>query len=249
MAKLLLIALVIFCTADARAGATFFWRAESTTFDGTHDYSAGDNSPSAVSLVEISATASRYGTNGINTPSNNDYYIFDSGSIFNTTRGAVAFKVQFKAWGGDDSIFSVYNAGAVSDQIILQTTGTDELLMRHRVNGGDNNTHETTAANLALDTWYSLVLRWDADDNIRRIEVYTDGGSLIEGLSATDSIDAQAAFTDFTIGNGDNSMRLWMDNIVVANDDADPVQTWVNYTSYSQIASGSGGLLLRRRRQ
>ncbi len=240
--KLLLSLILATVGANALAADTFFWRMEATTLDGTHDFSAGDTTATAISAVELSATAARYGTNGLNTPTSIDQYSFTATGITSTTRGAVAFKIQFKAWGGDDQIFSAFNSGAPSDQITLQTTGTDELLYRHRVSGGDNSTTTTTAANLALDAWYTFAIRYDTAANTRSVEVWSDDGTtLLHSESSSDPLDPQAALDTFLIGNGDNSMRCWIDNLVISDDDADPVQTWANYTSYTQISGGGGG--------
>lgn len=222
---------------------TMFWRCESTTFDATHDFSAGDSTPTAVSLIAIDNTADRYGTNGINANvTSNDYYEFDAASIFSTTEGAVGFKLQIKATGGDTEILAAYNAGAPSDQIILQTNGTDELLMRHRVNGGDNNTVTTTAADMAVDTWYGVVIRWDTNAEVFRIEVYNDNGTLKHGVSNAIAISPQGALTIFSLGTNNGSARFWIDNFVVGNDYDDPIQTWIDYTSYTQISGGSSSI-------
>lgn len=228
---------------------TFFWRCESTTLNGTDDFSAGDTTATAVSLVELTAGAARYGSLGINTPGSADWYEFDSASIVSTTQGAVAFRCRITALGGDSTIFAVYNSGAPADQISLTTldTGTN-LRLRHRVNGGDNNTLDTTALNLTTSTWYTFVIRWNTNTNTLRLEVYDDSGTLIQGVENTPTVDPQSALTTFQFGSGDNSARYNLDNLVISNDSTDPVQTWASYTSYTQIAGSSTGLLLRRRR-
>lgn len=239
--KKLLLALLLACALPVDAGNTFFWRCEGTTLDATHDHSAGDTTATAFSAIAIDATSALVGSNGCNANAgSDDNYNFASASIFSTAQGAAAFKVQVKTWGDDTSILSIYNAGAPSDQIILELEGTDELLMRHRVNGGDNNTHTTSASNLVINTTYIFVIRWNVSTSTRRIETYTSGGTLIEGISATSpALSAQGALTIFEFGTGGGGGRFWLDNLVVGDAYADPVETWANYTSYTQIGGSS----------
>jgi len=221
---------------------TFFWRCEGTTLTGPNDFSAGDTTATAVSLVAIASGAAKFGSNGLDANvTSGDYYEFASASIFDVGANAIGFKLQIKATGADTEIFTVYNAGAPSDQVSLTTSGTDELQLRHRVNGGDNNTFTTTAADMAVDTWYGVVLRWDAAADLQRIEVYNDAGTLLHGVTSSTAISPQGALTIWKIGTDNGSARFWIDNIVVGNSYSDPIETWINYsTGYTQISGGGG---------
>lgn len=250
--KKLLFALLVLAALPVDAANTLFWRCEGTTLDATHDHSAGDTTATAVSSIAVDATAVRFGTNGCNAAiSGDDYFSFTATSIVSTTEGAAGFKINPQTWGADTGVLAMYNTGAPSDQIVVTLTGTDEVRLRFRVNGGNNDTAETTAANLVTSTWYGIVVRWDTAANLIRVEVYNDAGTLIQGVTNSGStIDPQAAINEINFGDTDSTGRHYLDNLVIGDDYDDPVQTWINYTSYTEIGGGGGGggLLLRRRR-
>ena len=67
---------------------TFFWRCESTTFSGTDDYSAGDDTPTSTGAPAISSTQAFVGTNSIFVDAVGENYNFASTSIWTDAPGS-----------------------------------------------------------------------------------------------------------------------------------------------------------------
>ena len=75
---------------------TFYWRCEGTTLDGTHDYSAGATTMTAIGGGEsISATAAKIGSNGVLNTDGADYYYCSPASIVTANEGSFGWWLQW----------------------------------------------------------------------------------------------------------------------------------------------------------
>lgn len=227
----------------------FFWRCEGTTLDGTHDYSAGDTTATLTSGAAINTDAARIGTNGLDCPTIGDYASFaiSSGDLISQSVGALAFSFRLVAFLPSNSLFQAKNS-ANSSQITVQMIGTDdatgrELQFRIRLHGGIDKSVGTTAANLALNTWYAVVCRWDEPANDMRIEVYDAAGSLITAVEdLATNFDQPTGLDSLRIGETLNfgSSDFHIDNVFIADTYAEPLENFLDITSYTEYgASGA----------
>lgn len=227
----------------------FFWRCEGTTLDGTHDYSAGDTSATATGSAAIATAAVKVGSNGVECVNGTDYYAFDSASIATIDQGSMACWFQYKT--------AVPTAGylipltireqspAQTDDLIgIQSEASQELRLSLRKEGSAIVTLATTAANLAIDTWYFVTASWHLSADKRRIRVYDASGSLIQEVedTSTDLAGCTPGTVD-TIRVGNNSSHtsgVYVDNVFIgdAYADADTFYSKRDITSYTQY-SGS----------
>lgn len=227
---------------------TFFWRCESETLDGTHDYSAGDTTATSVNSASIGAGGARVGSNGIVAESSGSRYQLDAASIFSVSEGSIGFFVKWAGWIAGQQIFRV-NGTAANDLIAIETSGADgagtrELLLRHRVSGGANIlTSPTTAADIALNTWYFVIAKWNVTTNLLRLEVYDTDGTLLDATQDTAGIDPQADLITLQLGDTNlGNVDVYIDNVFVATayDDAADILANFDITSHTEIGGGGG---------
>lgn len=229
---------------------TFFSRCEGTTLDGTHDYSAGDTTWTLVSGAEFSTSGVKVGTNGLYTPSGDDYAQLDAASIVDRTVGTVAFWLRINTIAAFTWIFNLQGTAA-ADRITIEDGGGGDLTLRHRVNGGNNIAVSTSSAGLTTAAWYFVQAHWSAAQDDLRLEVYNSSGTLIQaaenlsanlGGSPADIISIQA-------GTQQASGRFSIDNIFIGNSYADDFlasRDITSYTSYGFVGPPKSlGLLLR----
>lgn len=218
---------------------TFFWRCEGTTLDGTHDFTAGDNTATLNGGAEISAAAALIGSNGLNCPTADDYAIFSPASIISVGAGAVAFSFRTSTWNADKWIFFTTGT-APSDFLAIALNGTDEIQARHRVAGGSDVTIVTTAANLVVDTVYRVVCRWDTTADDFRLEVYNSSNVLIEAVeSLSTGIDNWADVLTFNVGAANTGAGVHIDNVFIADAYDEALENFLSITSYTQYGSSS----------
>jgi len=227
----------------------FYWRCEGTTLDGTHDFTAGDTTASAGSAGAINSDAARFGTNGIDCPtaSDNMNFAVSGTDLVDPSVGSAAFSFRLVAFVSGQSMLNIRGT-STNDNITVTTLGTDdatgrELRLRYRSTSGgaENRTVDTTNANLAENTWYACVARWDATADLIRLEVYDASGTLIEGVTGSTSI---SVLTDVVgvywgevgaVGGSD----LHVDNVFIADAYAEPLEDFLDITSYT--AYGASG--------
>jgi hypothetical protein len=225
----------------------FFWRCEGTTLDGTHDYSAGDTTATLNSGALINADAARIGTNGLDIPTASDNARFDAASIIAPAVGSLALSVRFTTFASGRSVAWAFGTNTL-DQILLETTGTDdatgrELRIRYRstTGGAENVVLATTAADLALATWYGVVIRWDATANLLKLEIYNDDGSLRTEVSSTSAISPPADLVSMWWGeSGAGAIDLHLDNLFIADTYEEPLEDFLDITSYTEYGAAGG---------
>lgn len=218
---------------------TFFWRCETETLDGTHDYSAGDTTAAPTSLVELSASAARVGSLGINTPSSEDYYTFDSASIFSTSQGALGFWFNAQTWLDAAHLVWFYGTSP-NDNLRIETANTNEILGRINRNGIGTKLIVTTDADLSTGTWYFIIARWHTANNDFRIEIYNNDLSL--RTSIEDLTTSQSGWTDITtfgVGTTNAGNLHYIDNIFIADSYSEPIENFMTITSYTAYGSSN----------
>lgn len=247
--SLVLVGIFLFVAAyfnrvEAGNSVNFFWRAEGTTLDPTHDFSVGDTTATLNSTAAINTDAARIGTNGLDIPSSSDHYSFviSSGDLMHPGTASIALWFRIVTFGG--SFFSSTLTSNPSTNITAFLSGTDdatgrEVTLRNRLAGNLNVTLSTTAADLALNTWYFLVARYDEPNNDRRIEIYNSDGSLRTAVEDLTTDFAQATGIDnLAVGEATGATAdLHLDNIFIADDYNEPLQNKMNITSWTEYES------------
>src|SRR5688572_7081375 len=183
----------------------FFWRCETTTLDGTADFSSGDTTATANGAVSLDAAAGLVGTLGILCAAN-QHYRFDTASIANRLVGAMAGWIRLTSNpSGIASLFMVRGTSA-SDFYYIGTggnwstdTGEMRLVSSSTDTGGGSTTIVTSGAALSLNTAYFIVAKWDQANSLRRIEIYNSDGSL---RSSAENTSAYVAPLDLTLSTG-----------------------------------------------
>lgn len=241
-------ALILINKAQAVNSVNFFWRAEDTTLDGTHDFSAGDTTAELQSTAVIDPGAAFIGTNGLDIPSSADNARFDitSGDLIDVDTGAIAFWFRLITFSGG-TLFNALQVANGAHNITIFPIGTDdatgrEISFRVRRGGGLNVSISTTDADLALNTWYAVVARYDEPNSDMRIEIYNDDGSL-RGTPAEDlntNFDQPGALDRLNIGEASGTASdRHMDNIFIADDYNEPLEDKLFITSWTEYESSA----------
>ncbi len=247
---------------------TFYWRAEnSTTLDGTHDYSANDTT-AFNTLASFSGAAAYKGSYGILLPASTaaNYKVSATDIINNAASpassvGSAAFMIKFA--GAIQTTTGLYygfrpiDIGSSVDSI--QTiTGADDGsgAMKFQLAIGNVSVTaylSTSEYCIDADNWYAVVVRWDIPGNRRRIEVYNTAGTLV-GLGEDTSTNlgsyAPGLLTEIRWGRtAGHANDVYLDNMFVADAYDDITATYVlNMTSYTEWGTlGSSPLLLPHR--
>jgi hypothetical protein len=233
---------------------TFFWRCEGTTFDATHDYSAGDSTPTSLGTPSIAAGAAKVGSNGISCPvSVTSHYAFDAASIVGMV-GSAGFWYQAVSANPAAGTLGFQVAGTDTANLMnVLANGTDEIQFRNALSGSGNNNLTSTAANLAPDTWYGIIIRWDfttPSSSSKKLEVYDSAGSLLSGLPAeltgTDlsaSVPAELATLQCGRHSSTSAVVQYSDNFIIGSGYNDVTAAMLAYDSYTDFSSVLAGLL------
>lgn len=227
---------------------TFFWRCEGTTFDATHDYSAGDSTPTSLGSPSIEAGAAKVGSNGISGPASaTSHYAFDAASILGMV-GSAGF--WFQAVTANPATGSAYGFQVVgadtANLIAVYASGTDEIQFRNVLSGGSNSNLTSSAANLVAGSWYGVIIRWDfttPSSSSKKLEVYDSAGNLLSGLpselTGTDlsaSVPAELATIQCGRHSSGSAVVQYADNFVISDTYAEVTAAMLSYTSYTQFA-------------
>lgn len=223
---------------------TFFWRcgdpSGSTTLGGD-DYSAGDTTATLTSAT-LSTTRARVGTYSLYSAGVGHNAAFSPTSIAVPSEGSAALSIYI-----DNSLVEWSSllrlVGSGDDQISLRLNSSpnnDELILKIQRDGETDGDVVTSAANLALDTWYGIVIRWRSSDNSRAIEVYDASNSLITSASSTASVLFPTSFTEIRIGDdgGGGAWQAYIDNVFIADDYDEPLEDYLDITSYTEYSGG-----------
>jgi len=226
---------------------TFFWRCEGTTLDGTDDSTAGDNTATAQSSVTLDAAAGLVGTNGILSDAVNRRFTFTPTSLISPTVGAAAclFRFPTTVAGAAQTLFFFRGAASANDCIFVDVAASQELRFAIRHVSAGLVSLTTTAANLQAGLTYGVVVRWDQPNNYRRIEVYDSAGALIQAVEDLATAYTAPAALDATTGIawgdvGGFSQTCHIDNCFIADAYAEPLESNLLITSFTQYDSGGG---------
>ena len=241
---------LIFSETTPTNSVNFFWRAEGATLDNTHDYSVGDTTATLGSTAAINTDAAYIGTNGLDIPSSSDnaQFTVSNGDIINTITGSFGFWFRMVTFTTASMFAAVENAQQANN-ITIARSGTDdatgrEILFRIRRSGGANVTLTTTDADLALNTWYFVLARFDEPNNDRRLEIYNTDGSLrtaVEDLAT--NFDQLSALDTLYIGEiGGGATDVHIDNIFIADDYNEPLEDNMNITSWTEYGAAADTL-------
>jgi hypothetical protein len=229
---------------------TFYWRPASTTLDGTDDYTAGDSTATASGAPSITA-------NGLETTDASDWYYFDPTSIASTSVGAAAFVIQFPVavpGSGYDFGIRFIDAGG-TNYLAVRTAGATTGFSFRSANAGATNTTTTSGVTVSSATDIGIVIRWDFPNDLMRIEAYSTDGTPL-GTAGEDSAADTSTFQPsgsfatygFQIGNMSSQTNVcYIKNIFVADDYNEPLEDFLDITSYTQYAPApdpGGDLLL-----
>lgn len=227
----------------------FFWRCEGTTLDGTHDFTAGDNTATLNSAAVINTDAVRVGTNGLDCPTSNDHakFVVSSGDIIHSTTGSFALSFRITTFTAGAWLFTALNTGASTNFIQFDMVGTDDATgreLRFQIRQAGNPAHSitTTGADLAEGTWYAAVCRYDQTANDIGIEVYNSDGSLRTSIyDTTTSFLVPTGINELRIGEGGGTaVDEHIDNVFCADAYAEPLEDFLDITSYTAYGASGG---------
>lgn len=226
---------------------SWFWRAEGTTLDATHDFANGSGTVTLASSATISGTAALVGSNGLLCNGSAQHAEIESTTTnFSTSTGVIGFLFRATAWAGSTVICNVGSGGANQYGFTLVgSSGSGNLRFYCGDPEGTNVSTTTTVGNLAQGVTYGIIGRWDHAANTLRIEVYstpTGTPTLIEGVSNT------SGYTEPSSLSGASGFRLgdtsglgftgYFDNIFVSKVYAEPIESNFSITSYTNYGGG-----------
>lgn len=235
---------------------SWFWRAEGTTLDGTHDFANGTGTVTLNASASISATAALVGSNGLWANGVSQQGRIDSTTtVFDTATGAIGFLFRATAWAGGTLIVNVGTGGSNQYGFTLSgSSGSGNISFYCGDPEGTNVSAVTTVGNLAQAVTYGVIGRWDHGANTLRIEVYstpTGTPSLVQGVSNTGGYtqpSGLATSEGFRLGDGSGlGFTGYFDNIFVSKVYAEPIESnfsITSYTAYGGVAAPKRMLLL-----
>lgn len=232
---------------------TFFWRCESGTFSAGVDSSAGDSTPTNSGSPTYDAAANcGVGTNGLLIDASSEQVRFDtSTSLFSTTVGAIGFLFRRTVALSNGFRPLQIRGNSAGNQYSLQFVSSDEIEFIVGDPDGSPVKATTTAVNLASNTVYGIVCRWDQPNSLLRIEIYTLSGAtatLVQGITNSSGFTAPtelAAADRFRLGDvggtGVSGGALHIKNVFVGNTYAEPIQNNFTITDVDNyVAAGTG---------
>lgn len=241
---------------------TFFWRCEGTTFDGTHDYSAGDTTATGVNSGALSTTIKRVGTSSVVAPASfagGMTFTLANNGIFNGTLAAPSNLVTSFGFSvyWDTSLYTAtgtaiglkFQGTLSNDQIQVQTvTGGTNLALRLSNNTNGAITLTTTGAVVTADAWWGVVCRLNYATNSRKIEIYNAANTLVDSIEDTSTALANYVPIDIKAVAGlviaqrsaSHTQNTYFDNFFIANTYNEPIQSYLDIASYQQYGSAAG---------
>ena len=196
----------------------FWWRAEALDFtatNGTLDYTAGtDTTFSTNNTPAINTDAVKYGTNGLDIDSSQDYIYIGTPSTTLDDEGSISFWIYFNAFV-DEAGLGLIDEDDWQNRSNLRLNGTDELEFRWTDHGVDRTHLITTSANITTGQWYYFQFVWKTSTNYR--EIFVDNSS--EGSSSATIHSFETPVTDLYFGDvyGRLGIDYFIDNVIVSN--------------------------------
>jgi len=223
-------------TACVITNITFWWRAEALNFSGTNgtsDYSAGDDIAEVVSAAAINADAAKMGTNGMDSPTASDVFVFNDGTItdvIDDSEGRIGIWLRITTWSDDQKIFRLYDND--SNIFLIGLTASDELTWLWE-DGGTVRTALTTSTSPlpSTGTWYFVEWAWKTSTNYR--EFFVDGVSIASssetiGQFAGDPIEWRWGTTQ------DGTADLHFDNPIISSVSTDDLAACKDETEWPE---------------
>jgi hypothetical protein len=226
---------------------TFYWRCESGTLDGTHDYSAGDTTATNNNTPTYTTSARLVGSTGNGLDITTDARaMFDAASIWTASQGAVGFWVQTTDFSLDSSrkCFALTEASSgFPVRIYLTGAGSGSTDVTAYTN--DARTGQATIATsgvaMATGSKYFVTFQWNTSTNSRRVAVYNSSLTLInanEDTSTSFTVDGTPG--QVWVGNS-GSWRGYFDNVFIGSAYGDATAFVTNAAIESYTSYGSGG--------
>jgi hypothetical protein len=243
-----LLALLGVASTAAQAAPTLYWRAESATFDGTDDFSAGSTTlTSNGSPTFVSSPAPRAGTNSVLFDGFLEYYSLPLASIFSITEGSYSMAFRLPVWGAE-SLGSMQETATPSDHINVFTSGTDgaggvSVNIRDAAEG--QLTLSTGDIGLSAGEWYSIIVRWHQANQDLRVEVYDAAADIIdfaEDLAVTAAFFATGIDTLF-LGDLGDDLDVLYDQVFIADAYDEPIEDFLGIGSYTEYGGAGGSVL------
>lgn len=223
---------------------TFYWRCESGTLDGTHDYSAGDTTATNNNTPNYTTGARLVGStgNGLLT-SGDSRAMFDAASIWTVSQGSIGFWVQTTDFSLDTDRKCFALTEATSNQCVrVHLTGAGSGSTDVTVYTNDGRTGQATIATsgvaMATGSKYFVTFQWNTATNSRRVAVYNSSLVLIDDTEDTStSFTVDGTPSQIWVGNM-GSWRGYQDNVFIGSAYTDAPIFVTNaaiesYTSYA----------------
>ena len=168
-------------------------------------YDATASANGAVEIVEAPAGKTGY---AIHWDTTADYYTFDLPAGLDTA-GTIIMDVRFVSRVDGGKFFEII--GDSNNYVRMTSTNTDEFAYGYD-GTGTNSSSATTTANWALDTWYTVMMRWrqGADDPAIRIDVNSNDAYK---SSNTNLVDWATASSEMKIGGSAYAFEAYIKNI------------------------------------
>jgi hypothetical protein len=222
---------------------TLYWRVDGTALDAVHDYSVGDTTATANQNPSIGPAGAIIGSNGATFGDGlGDRYVLDNGATpFTTTPGVGAMGCWLRLGATPPTngagFLEIKNSTEDNDHVRMYLSGTDEINVNLRAVGAGQVDLTTTAADLVALIPYFALFRWNEPANYRRLEVYNANLTLRTAVenAATNYAAPLSALNRAWIGNSAGNAALYsVDNVFIADDHEEPIQSFANIISYLQ---------------
>jgi len=212
-----------FCTTCS-GNLTFCWEitANDLTITNSGGCSAGDTTGTAASQATLSAAPSGrtgYAVEvGATDAGGYDNIAFDTASIFNDESGTIQLDFYIPSDGGFVAGTRLFGCEpqASQDRVEVVLAGTDEIRLLHEgANGGDDYV-TTTSANIATDTWYTVIAKWRTGETTPYLSISCNGDTQTYTSSQLTAFDTAESILGFgNLGSGINgyafikNIKLW----------------------------------------
>ena len=169
------------------------------------------------SSAAITTGSKLVGSYGFDATSDTDDYVewaVTSQNIFNWAEGTILFWVNCQSFSADQEPFKAEDD--VSNEITIESRGTDEARIALIIGGVANNSSDTTANVLELNIWKLWRLSWNRAD-----ERYTLWVNSVEVASITSTTGTWGGDGTGILRFSDD-INIWIDQIYVTNKENAP---------------------------
>lgn len=146
--------------------------------------SGGDGTATAQSGSSIESSPGGVGGYSIYSPGTYDAHMFDvsSDDLIDDAEGTIQLDVYVHTWAASTEFFHL--DGGSTDSITGKIYGTDEMRISYRGNNTEIGTGTTVGADLVVDTWYTITVKWRVGTGVQSLSVLV--GETEVGSSSTD---------------------------------------------------------------